>query len=235
MTPKLERSFAHCRRVARARARNFYLSFLLLPPDQRDAMCAIYAFMRRSDDIADDETVPVASRRARDRRVARGSAGGAAGRPVRRAGPARVPRDDRQVLDSPRVLLRPAGRHGKRPDRSRLSHVRRSLPVLLPSRVRRRHHDHPRAGLRPGSRDHPRGEVRRRLPAHQHHARRLRRRRHGPSVLPVRGTGGVRPDPRRLPAAQAPLHRPPLPELHGVPVATCRPLLPGSPPTCSSC
>ena len=58
-----EASFAHCRRVARARARNFYYSFALLPPAERDAMCAIYACMRRSDDIADDATEPVQVRR----------------------------------------------------------------------------------------------------------------------------------------------------------------------------
>lgn len=58
-----EASFAHCRRVARARARNFYYSFAMLPPAERDAMCAIYACMRRSDDIADDATEPVQVRR----------------------------------------------------------------------------------------------------------------------------------------------------------------------------
>jgi len=58
-----EVSFAHCRRVARARARNFYYSFALLPPAERDAMCAIYACMRRSDDIADNATEPVQVRR----------------------------------------------------------------------------------------------------------------------------------------------------------------------------
>ncbi len=52
MTP-LERSYAHCRRVARTQARNFYYSFLLLSKPQRDAMCAIYAFMRYCDDLSD--------------------------------------------------------------------------------------------------------------------------------------------------------------------------------------
>lgn len=53
MTP-LERSYQHCRRVARTQARNFYYSFLLLSKPQRDAMCAIYAFMRYCDDLSDD-------------------------------------------------------------------------------------------------------------------------------------------------------------------------------------
>lgn len=60
----LEASFEHCRRVARQRARNFYYSFLLLPKEQRDAMCAIYAFMRYSDDISDEPAPPVQTRRA---------------------------------------------------------------------------------------------------------------------------------------------------------------------------
>ncbi len=49
----LDESYMHCRRIAKSRAKNFYYSFLLLPREQRDAMCAIYAFMRRADDIAD--------------------------------------------------------------------------------------------------------------------------------------------------------------------------------------
>jgi 15-cis-phytoene synthase len=50
----LEDSFAHCRAVARSRARNFYYSFLLLPAEKRKAMCALYAFMRYCDDISDE-------------------------------------------------------------------------------------------------------------------------------------------------------------------------------------
>lgn len=60
----LDESFEHCRGVAKERARNFYYSFLLLPKPQKDAMCAIYAFMRYSDDISDDEAPPVEQRRA---------------------------------------------------------------------------------------------------------------------------------------------------------------------------
>jgi 15-cis-phytoene synthase len=51
----LEASYRFCRQIARARARNFYYSFLLLSRDQRDAMCAIYAFMRYCDDISEAE------------------------------------------------------------------------------------------------------------------------------------------------------------------------------------
>ena len=49
----LEASYAFCRRIARARARNFYYSFLLLSREQKNAMCAIYAFMRYCDDISE--------------------------------------------------------------------------------------------------------------------------------------------------------------------------------------
>ena len=51
----LATSYAFCRRIARTRARNFYYSFLLLSREQRDAMCAIYAFMRYCDDISEGE------------------------------------------------------------------------------------------------------------------------------------------------------------------------------------
>lgn len=54
-SPDLEASYAFCRTVARSRARNFYYSFVLLPRLQKDAMCAMYAFMRFCDDLSDDQ------------------------------------------------------------------------------------------------------------------------------------------------------------------------------------
>jgi phytoene synthase len=54
MSVALAASYEHCRAVARSRARNFYYSFVLLPRAKRDAMCAVYAFMRRSDDLSDE-------------------------------------------------------------------------------------------------------------------------------------------------------------------------------------
>jgi phytoene synthase len=51
----LQASYAFSRRIARTRARNFYYSFLLLSREQKNAMCAIYAFMRHSDDISEGE------------------------------------------------------------------------------------------------------------------------------------------------------------------------------------
>jgi phytoene synthase len=62
--PDLDQSYDYCRRVARKRAKNFYYSFLLLSAEQRKAMCAIYAFMRYSDDLSDE---PGANRAAIDR------------------------------------------------------------------------------------------------------------------------------------------------------------------------
>jgi phytoene synthase len=50
----LAESYAFCRRIARTRARNFYYSFLLLKRQRKDAMCAMYAFMRFCDDLSDD-------------------------------------------------------------------------------------------------------------------------------------------------------------------------------------
>jgi len=50
----LQESYAYSRDVARRRAKNFYYSFVLLKQEQRDAMCAIYAFMRYCDDLSDE-------------------------------------------------------------------------------------------------------------------------------------------------------------------------------------
>ena len=47
-------SYAHCAAIARARAKNFYYSFLVLPKRKRLAMCAVYAFMRECDDLSDE-------------------------------------------------------------------------------------------------------------------------------------------------------------------------------------
>src|SRR5436190_21971518 len=51
----LAASYEHCRRLARAAARNFYYGFALLPAAKRDALCALYAFMRHADDISDSD------------------------------------------------------------------------------------------------------------------------------------------------------------------------------------
>lgn len=55
MESLLARSYAECRRIARTQARNFYYSFLVLPPEKQAQMCAVYAFMRYCDDLSDEE------------------------------------------------------------------------------------------------------------------------------------------------------------------------------------
>lgn len=47
-----------CAGGSRRTGKNFYYSFLVMPRQKRAAMCAIYAFMRRSDDIADSVANP---------------------------------------------------------------------------------------------------------------------------------------------------------------------------------
>ena len=56
-------AYAVCRTIAQREAKNFYYAFRVLPEHKRDAMCAVYAFMRRADDISDDEAMPIAERR----------------------------------------------------------------------------------------------------------------------------------------------------------------------------
>ena len=59
----VEASYRHCQRVARRAASNFYWSFWLLARNERRAMCALYAFARQADDVADGD-LPVPERRA---------------------------------------------------------------------------------------------------------------------------------------------------------------------------
>jgi squalene synthase HpnC len=47
-------SYAACHRIARAAHSNFYYAFFLLPKPKRDALAALYAFMRLVDDVADE-------------------------------------------------------------------------------------------------------------------------------------------------------------------------------------
>jgi phytoene synthase len=59
----IEAAYATCRAIAKREAKNFYYSFVALPAAKRDAMCAVYAFMRHADDISDDESKDHAARR----------------------------------------------------------------------------------------------------------------------------------------------------------------------------
>ncbi len=51
--------------IAKREAKNFYYAFVALPLQRRNAICAIYAFMRQADDLADDEILPREERRRR--------------------------------------------------------------------------------------------------------------------------------------------------------------------------
>jgi phytoene synthase len=66
MNPLLARSYAWCEGVARAQAGNFYHAFRLLPAGQRRALCALYAFMRVADDLADGPHAPPEKERLLD-------------------------------------------------------------------------------------------------------------------------------------------------------------------------
>ncbi len=58
-------AYSVCRSITRAEAKNFYYAFLVLPEAKRQALCAVYAYMRRCDDIADDTKLPAYERRQR--------------------------------------------------------------------------------------------------------------------------------------------------------------------------
>ena len=55
----------HSRAITRKSASNLALAFVVLPRAKRDAMSALYAFCREVDDVADEESTPVETRRAR--------------------------------------------------------------------------------------------------------------------------------------------------------------------------
>jgi phytoene synthase len=59
----LDRAYAECRAIAKREAKNFYYSFVALPAPRRNAISAIYAFMRKADDLSDDESVSREARR----------------------------------------------------------------------------------------------------------------------------------------------------------------------------
>jgi phytoene synthase len=60
---QLRAAYGVCRHIARSAAKNFYYGFLVLPLRKRNALSAVYAFMRRADDISDDPSIPPQQRR----------------------------------------------------------------------------------------------------------------------------------------------------------------------------
>jgi len=63
--PALDRAYAACCAIAKREAKNFYYAFVALPRPRRNAICAICAFMRQADDLADDESLSREERRRR--------------------------------------------------------------------------------------------------------------------------------------------------------------------------
>jgi 15-cis-phytoene synthase len=63
VTTPVEEAYRACREIARREAKNFYYSFVALPEPKRNAICAVYAFMRHADDLSDDESLSIAERR----------------------------------------------------------------------------------------------------------------------------------------------------------------------------
>ncbi|MDG2388481.1 MAG: phytoene/squalene synthase family protein [Planctomycetaceae bacterium] len=63
MTTTLDESRQYCQQLAKQTGKNFYYSFLTLPAEMRRDMCVLYAFMRITDDIGDDESIDLTQRR----------------------------------------------------------------------------------------------------------------------------------------------------------------------------
>ncbi|HET7893685.1 MAG TPA: phytoene/squalene synthase family protein [Candidatus Sulfotelmatobacter sp.] len=61
--PQLVMAYSVCKGITRAAAKNFYYAFLVLPRRKREALCAVYAFMRLCDDITDDPRLSLPERR----------------------------------------------------------------------------------------------------------------------------------------------------------------------------
>ncbi len=52
---EVEYAYRECEAITRREAANFYYGIRLLPRFKRQAMCAVYAFARRVDDIGDGD------------------------------------------------------------------------------------------------------------------------------------------------------------------------------------
>jgi phytoene synthase len=63
LSPELIAAYESCRAIAKREAKNFYYAFRVLPQHKSDAMCAVYAFMRKADDLSDDESMSIEARR----------------------------------------------------------------------------------------------------------------------------------------------------------------------------
>ena len=54
-TARVDKAFDWCESVTRMQARDFYYGIGLLPPNKRATLCAVYALIRRIDDIGDGD------------------------------------------------------------------------------------------------------------------------------------------------------------------------------------
>lgn len=62
---QMSTAYSVCRHIARSSAKNFYYGFMLLPARKRNALSAVYAFMRHADDLSDEPGMAPAERRAK--------------------------------------------------------------------------------------------------------------------------------------------------------------------------
>lgn len=61
-------AYSYCRRVTRKSSSNFYHAFRLLPAERHDALCALYAFCRFLDDIADQPEMATRHKQANNQK-----------------------------------------------------------------------------------------------------------------------------------------------------------------------
>jgi squalene synthase HpnC len=62
VTPRSDRAYAYCQRLASEHYENFPVASYLLPAAMRPHIAAIYAFARRADDFADEPGLPTGER-----------------------------------------------------------------------------------------------------------------------------------------------------------------------------
>jgi 15-cis-phytoene synthase len=61
-------AYVYCRQITRKSSSNFYFAFRLLPAERHNALCALYAFCRFMDDIADQPTIGTSSLQGRGKK-----------------------------------------------------------------------------------------------------------------------------------------------------------------------
>ena len=64
----LAEAYTYCRAITQRSSSNFYHAFRLLTRERHNALCALYAFCRFVDDIADQDGSPVDGKQARNRK-----------------------------------------------------------------------------------------------------------------------------------------------------------------------